>query len=126
MMMTYMLLTDFTDIEVIASIAVFSLSSSAPAIIVVSSRVNSPPLPACVRVRMRYFAASKGREGRCLKRFMVKDLIIPHYHANQQVFSTQHGGKELHALSPGEGLIANKTEAVVSTFVGASTITTQI
>lgn len=37
-----------SDIGVMASLAVFSLSSSAPAIIVVSSCVSSPPLPACI------------------------------------------------------------------------------
>lgn len=36
-----------SDIGVMASLAVFSVSSSAPAIIVVSSCVSSPPLPAC-------------------------------------------------------------------------------
>ena len=34
------------DIEVIASFAVFSVNSSAPAIMVVSSWVKSPPFPA--------------------------------------------------------------------------------
>lgn len=35
-----------SDIGVMASLAVFSLSSSAPAMIVVSSCVSSPPFPA--------------------------------------------------------------------------------
>lgn len=36
-----------SDIGVMASLAVFSVSSRAPAIIVVSSWVSSPPFPAC-------------------------------------------------------------------------------
>lgn len=51
------LIAKVSDIGVIASIAVFLLSSSAPAMIVVSSRVNSPPLPAYTkRLDCFYFA----------------------------------------------------------------------
>lgn len=42
-----------SKIGVIASLAVFSVSSSAPAIIIVSSRVNSPPFPACKTIKKK-------------------------------------------------------------------------
>lgn len=38
-----------SEIGVMASLAFFSVSSSAPAMIVVSSCVNSPPFPACLQ-----------------------------------------------------------------------------
>lgn len=51
-----------SDIGVMASLAVFSLSSSAPAIIVVSSCVNSPPFPAYYRVTSDIRAEKRSKE----------------------------------------------------------------
>ena len=45
-----MSITKVSDMGVMASLAVFSVSSSAPAMIVVSSCVSSPPFPACYRL----------------------------------------------------------------------------
>lgn len=52
------------DIGVIASLAVFLVSSSAPAMIIVSSRVSSPPFPACIPVDNMAITESIGRKER--------------------------------------------------------------
>ena len=53
-----------SDIGVIASLALFLVSSSAPAMIIVSSRVSSPPFPACIPVNKKTITESIGRKER--------------------------------------------------------------
>lgn len=56
------------DMGVMASFAVFSVNSSAPAIIVVSSCVKSPPFPACMYTHysITRLKSSKGKAVICM------------------------------------------------------------
>ena len=94
---------------VMTSLATFSVSSSAPRIMVVSSRVSSPPFPACTSKKPNSATQDRQRVAGVWDK-------VPHCHENLQVFSVLLYGTELYVLYPVKSPIAAHNKIKESIF----------